>query len=197
MQEAVPSRSLAEEKGKQPLGDFDKMPPIEAPVISQNTAMANQEYGLSSEQQKTLEGGCIWNAIAGPEGLTRSQKDALKSELDTLQANLATSIDLIRRRRSGVSSQIGRLDEEIQAIGKGNENAQRFHALAQKAIQNCSEAAIAAQDAKSGIDLIFSRGTELAYRRSVLGSLDAELAEQEQRLRASMSKLDEIGAATS
>lgn len=91
-----------------------------------------------------------------------------------------------------MSQQKDRLKKEREEIGVSKSNFSKFYVLAAKAVTNCEDAARAAQDAKSGVDMVFSRETEIEYRETLLTSLDAKLTGSLEEFNSSMDVLDKM-----
>lgn len=160
--------------------------------ITENTELASAEFKPTADQLAAINSSCIANALAGLGGLSNAQKSQLRTEVASLQANLSTAIDLVKNKRARMSQQKDRLKKEREEIGVSKSNFSKFYVLAAKAVTNCEDAARAAQDAKSGVDMVFSRETEIEYRETLLTSLDAKLTGSLEEFNSSMDVLDKM-----
>lgn len=168
--------------------------------LQENSSMAEQEFAPTPEQQRAIATGCMAKALASlvsEGGLTVDQKSQLRNEIASLQANIAQAISLIKNKRARMSQQKDKLNQESIEIGQSKSNFSKFYSLAARAVTNCGDAAKAAQDAKTGIDMVFSRQTEIQYRVSLLSSLDASLSGTLSDLNSSMDVLDKMVLAIS
>lgn len=171
--------------------------PIEQPEVTENQALATAEFAPSTEQTLAIQTSCIANALTGINGLSNAEKSQLRTEVAALQANLATAIDLVKKKQARMSLQKKRLADERKAIGESQSNFSKFYAVAAKAVANCDSAAKAAQDAKSGVDMVFSRETEIKYREGLLSSLETKLTGTLAELESAMNVLDTMVLAIS
>lgn len=163
----------------------------ETPVeVIENPELAEAEFTPTPDQQRAVASGCLANALAGITGLTTAEKNQLRTEVAALEANLSTAIQMVKNKQARLSLQKQRLADERASIGESQSNFSKFYAVAAKAIAACDDAAKAAQDAKSGVDMVFSRETEIKYREGLLSTLEVKLAAQLDELNASIEVLD-------
>ncbi len=163
---------------------------VQQPVVTEEPELAISEFAPTSEQIRAISSSCIANALTGINGLSNAEKDQLRTQVKALQANLSIAIDLVKKKQARMSLQKDRLKKEAQAIGESKSNYSKFYAVAAKAIANCEDAAKAAQDAKSGVDMVFSKETEIKYREGLLSSLETKLTGTLTELQFSMNTLD-------
>jgi len=172
------------------------MPESTTPLV-ENSELSEAEFAPTTEQRLAVASSCIANALTGINGLSNAEKDQLRTEVAALQTNLSKAIDIVKKKRSRMSIQKDRLAEERKEIGESKSNFSKFYAVAAKAVANCEDAAKAAQDAKSGVDMVFSRETEIKYREGLLSILDAKLVGTLNELQTTMDTLDKMVLAIS
>jgi hypothetical protein len=171
--------------------------PLDQPEVTENAELATAEFAPTAKQTLAIQSSCIANALTGINGLSNAEKDQLRTEVAALQSNLSTAIDLVKKRRARMSLQKKRLADERALIGESQSNFSKFYAVAARAVANCDVAAKAAQDAKSGVDMVFSKETEIKYREGLLSSLETKLNGTLTELESAMDVLDTMVLAIS
>lgn len=166
-------------------------------VLVENPEMAEAEFGPTPAQIREVGTSCIANALTGVNGLSNDEKDQLRTQVKSLQGNLSQAIDLVKKKQARMSLQKDRLKKEREAIGESKSSFPKFYAVAAKAVANCGDAAKAAQDAKSGVDMVFSKETEIKYREGLLSSLETKLNAVLAEFESAMNTLDKMVLAIS
>lgn len=160
--------------------------------LTENAELAEAEFTPTPDQVKAVGTSCIANALTGINGISNDEKDQLRTQVASLQKNVATAIDLVKKKKSRMSLQKDRLKSESDKIGESKSNFSKFYAVAAKAVANCGDAAKAAQDAKAGVDMVFSKETEIKYREGLLSSLESKLNATLAELESATNTLDKM-----
>ncbi len=163
-------------------------------LISNATAsvtgnLGTKEFQMTSDQVKSVIGGCTANAI---KDFTAEHKAMLKQVLLKVRGYVVQSADIIQTRRTVNRSQMQALTKERDSLASGEQDVSDFHRLFAPAIAACQEANNTFQASKSLADTLFSERIELDYRILLKSTLDQSLVAESSEAQDTLSNLDRI-----